>query len=127
MDNYRKSLIEWLTYLWIRDNPTKILDIKQYGSVSLAEGDTPELINHIRQSMLGYNYVQIMESEIFEAITFINFLANKELQNFRNYYQENGISDDTGDLEKGWFYRYDAIMCKPPIDPIVSGLDNKFW
>lgn len=127
MENYKRSLIEWLTYLWIRDNPTKILDIKQYGSVSLAEGDTPELIAYVNERMRHHYYNNIQEDEIFKAITFINFLANKELQNFRNYCQENGISDNARDLEKGWFYRYDAIMCKPPIDPIVSGLDNKFW
>jgi hypothetical protein len=127
MDNYRKSLIEWLTYLWIRDNPTKILDIKQYGSVSLAEGDTPELIDHIRQSMAEYSYVQIGESEIFDAITFINFLAGKELQDFHKYCQEKGIVCNTGELERGWFYKYDSIRRKEPINPTLTGLDKKFW
>lgn len=108
MDQYKKSLIRWLVYVWTHDNPDKYLEILHIGSIRLAGGsDVVELLEYIREEMTIECYLKVTDEEVFDAIHSNNVLYETELSAFRQYCLENNRIDDCNTLQEGWFFKYD--------------------
>lgn len=120
---YKQELIRWLVYMWAKSNPDKIYTILTIGNIRIAGGgDTVELVEYIREGMLMEFYSDIKEEDVFDAITMNARLLDIQLSEFYWYCSKNNIVDSTGDIKKGWLYKYDQQRQIKPINP----QDNKY-